>query len=212
MKEAIRVLRRHWPNAITVVAVIAVYLYFDNIESQKRQVAEKAERENTAARMQLIKQLASPVKADFGWAKQLAKDDDYRLQPLMTAELQAAWHVNQGRIVFVGRLLDVDALSDDEAIVILEHVGRPRFRERLRVKALCGRNSKEAIMAGMLESRKNRLSPNVAVTMEIRSVEKIPSSNADVEDIFLGKGLCLTAAPLVDWNPIGPHYPGRRMQ
>ena len=110
---------------IWIIAVVMVIGYFFNsyVQEQARREAERAERAETERIEQVAKvnvsEMASRTNAVSDWEENLSKGDRFRIEPILTVELERLW-LQQRPILFLGAIKDIATHDQTHYIVTVE--------------------------------------------------------------------------------------------
>lgn len=105
--------------AVLLVAVVAWGLnsrHQNQIKKEQRIVEENQRKNRVIAK---ISKLKEETESTFNWLGVLKGDEEFRLNRVLTIELEKAW-IENGPILFHGVLEDIATISDGQYIVKLE--------------------------------------------------------------------------------------------
>ncbi len=78
-----------------------------------------------------ISNLVKKTNASYQWNKELAKGESFRLEPVLTIELEQAW-LTKAPISFKGRIKDISTENNESYIIDFE-----RYKLRVLSSGLC---------------------------------------------------------------------------
>lgn len=183
-------------KVIGAIIGILVIGYFVNayLDSKATQEAKKIEKEQAKQEARaIITQLVSRYGAIENWDEELSKDDEYRMDPILTIELEQVWLKPQP-ILFLGAVKDISTFDETRYEVLFEQNilfnSRYFFTElQLSLKA------DKSLVDKFLKDHPNLLKDfgmnnNVAWIAKINSIEtkNILSDDGTPEEVKIGNG------------------------
>ena len=109
-------------RAIWVIVALLVAAYFVNsyIENKAKKEAQKAEAERIEkATKTAVDQLAKRTNAVDNWEKDLSKGEQFRLEPILTLELERLWLTHRP-ILFIGSIKDISTIDQENYRIKIE--------------------------------------------------------------------------------------------
>jgi hypothetical protein len=118
-----------------LATIVAAGIYYTASENSKRRRAEEAERTRVHNEMaKTLSLLVQETNAVDDWDKMLGRGQSYRLEPVLSIELERLWMAGRP-ILFIGSIDDIkshDASSYDvqfgQSLAASQNIS-PRFRE-----------------------------------------------------------------------------------
>lgn len=185
-------------RVIWIVVIILVGGYFVNnyLESKAKEEAKKAEADQikkatTAAVAQLVKR----TNAVDTWEKDLSKGDKFRLEPILTVELERLWLTDRP-ILFVGAIKDIATKNQETYSMDIERSLFSSFdymfATELRLALQCPKQRVDLFLKEHPDLFKDDFLKNgVAFIADIDEIETKTVSGSDgVKEIKVGKGKC----------------------
>ncbi len=102
-------------RAIWIIVILLISAYFVNsyLENRAKREAEKAEAERIEKTIKAaVAQLVERTNAVHNWEKELCKGGQFRLEPILTIELERLWLTDRP-ILFVGSIKDISTINQD---------------------------------------------------------------------------------------------------
>lgn len=165
--------------------------YIDNRATQK---AERIEKEKVKEKTEeIIDQLISRNEAIEDWGEELSEDDKYRMDPILTIELEKVWLKSQP-ILFLGAVKDISTYDETRYEVVVEQnifLNSEYFFTELQLSLVSDKNTIDAFLENHPDLLKDfGLNNGVAVVAKIESIESknILSSNGETEEVKIGSG------------------------
>ena len=136
---------------IALAIAVGGFLFHQYLQNAERERVEKAERERirseTAA---AITRLVKETNAVDNWDRQLSKGQRYRLEPILTVELERLWM--SGRpILFLGSIDDIKTHDPNSYNVVfspsIAAIFQFMFDTELQLSLQCGRTDVDALLS-----------------------------------------------------------------
>jgi hypothetical protein len=182
---------------IWIIVAIAVGLYFVHsymAERAEREAKEiEAKRLEQAVRSQVAEMVARTGAAD-DWEPSLSKVEQFRLEPILTVELERLWLLDRP-ILFIGTIKDVATHDQSRYIVTVErsHLSNlgHMFSTELQLSLLSSKEKIDAFLREHPDLFKNfGLNNSVAVVARINGIRTLHVSGEEGqrEEIKVGDG------------------------
>jgi len=185
---------------IGIIVVLLIGAYFVNtyIENKKKREAEKAEMERIEmATKEAVSQLVKRTNAVDNWEKDLSKGEQFRLEPILTVELEKVWLTDRP-ILFVGTIKDIVTSDQKNYRIEIERSlfssFAYMFSTELRLVLQCPKPRVDSFLKEHPDLFKGGGFKNgVAVVADIDKIETtiVSGSKDDKKEIKIGKGKCL---------------------
>ena len=179
---------------ITFWIAIITFFIFQYIEKSEKDEANRIQREEHQLNIKnKISDLLKKTNANYQWNKELAKGESFRLEPILTIELEKVW-ITKTPISFKGRIKDITTENNESYIVdfkqsIMTEYNLFNTDLELRMTA------PKSIIDRLLEKyptllTENQYDDNIIVIAKITSIEKkyIQSDDNVVKDVKVGIG------------------------
>jgi len=181
-------------RVIWIIVIILITGYFINnyLENKAKKEAEKTETERIEKdRKEAIAQLVKRTNAVDNWEKDLNKGKQFRLEPILTVELERLWLTNRP-ILFIGDIKDIATIDEKTYRVKME---RSSFiGTELQLILQCQKQTIDTFLKEHPDLFKDYdLKNGVAVIAEIDEIETktVSGSEGEKEEIKVGKGKCV---------------------
>jgi hypothetical protein len=119
-------------------------------ERERKKAIEEGERRLVLEYQSTVSALVGRHNADESWGERIRRDRNFRRDPLLTYELQTVW-TSERPVLFVGTIVDLQLIGNDEATVTLEGGDAPwkmlLLSHELRLRALTSRATVEALVS-----------------------------------------------------------------
>jgi hypothetical protein len=187
-------------RVIWIILALLVGAYFVNsyLSNKAKKAAEKAEAEQIRnATKAVVAELVKRTNADENWEKELSKGERFRLEPILTVELERLWLTGRP-ILFVGAIKDIATIDQENYRIEVERSLFSSFRcmlgTELRLTLQCPKKSIDSFLKEHPDLFKDCGWKNgVAVIADINEIETtiIAGSEGEREEIKIGKGKCI---------------------
>ena len=111
-------MKRHiWTIVVLLVSAYFIYSYLENRAKREDEKveAEMIEKVTKAA----VTQLVERTNAVHNWEKELSKGEGFRLEPILTLELERLWLTDRP-ILFVGSIKDISTIDHENYRIKIE--------------------------------------------------------------------------------------------
>ena len=186
-------------RAIWIIAILLIGGYFVNnyFENRAKREAEKAAAEKIEKAIKSeVSLLAGRTNAVYDWEKELSKGEQFRLEPILTVELERLWLTGRP-ILFVGSIKDISTVDIDNYSLKIkrslfnsfEHM----FGTKLQLELQCPKQRVDSFLKKHPDLFKDFGFKNgVAVVASIDGIETtIVSGSEGEKEIKIGKGKCI---------------------
>ena len=181
-----------WLLCMLLVGGYFVNSYFEN--NAKRE-ANRIERENIRKKIRVsIQNISSRTNAVSDWESKLSRGNSYRIEPILTLELEKLWVIERP-IIFYGSIHDIKTLDKDKYIVIIEKNFRSGLGNMYITDLMLSLAVPKIKIDMFLKDHPDLLegigfNNNVAVVAKINSIKTIYSSEGegDRKEIKTGQG------------------------
>lgn len=123
---------------IWIVVAVAIGVFYVN-----KLLDDRAKRDAQIAEIQRVEQetktvvskMAADSNAVTDWGKRLGKDENYRMSPVLTIELEQLWQGDRP-ILFIGSIKDISSAVGGDYLVLMERglsTSDPMFDTELRL-------------------------------------------------------------------------------
>ncbi len=187
-------------RAIWIIVALLVAAYFVNnyLENKAKKEAQKAEVERIERATKVaVAQLVKRTNAIDNWGKELSKGEYFRLEPILTIELERLWLTDRP-ILFVGSIKDISTIDQENYKIKIE---RSLFSSleylygtELQLKLQCPKQRVDSFLKEHPDLFKDfGLKNGVAVVADIDEIEKtiVTGSEGERKEIKIGKGKCI---------------------
>jgi len=184
-------------RAIWIIVIILIGGYFVNnyLEKKARKKAEDAEakriEEITKAS---VAEMVARTNAIDTWEKALSKGEKFRLERILTVELERLW-LTERPILFIGAIKDVVTLDKENyRIEIKRSLFNSLFRTELQLVLQCPKQKVDLFLKEHPNLFKDFGFKNgVAVVADIDEIETklVSGPEREIEYIKIGKGKCI---------------------
>lgn len=180
--------------AITIAIPLALYFYSSSVENAERQKAETGRRERIMQERQTaIAQLVSQANAVDNWEEGLTGGQHYRLEPILTVELERLWMTGRP-ILFRGTIDDVKTYDQKQYTVVFSYrEWRYTFSTNFRLDLRCNRNEIDAFLGATPGLFTNGgLNNQVAVIADVTAIRNERTTDGDdgTSQTKVGEGTC----------------------
>lgn len=103
---------------VWIIAVVIVVGYFVNSYMENKAERAEAKRVEQATKT-AVSQMVSRTNAVRDWEENLSKGERFRLEPILTVELERLW-VQQRPILFIGAIKDIATHDQSQYVVLVE--------------------------------------------------------------------------------------------
>lgn len=187
-------------RVIWIIVIILIGGYFVNnyLEDKAKKEAEKTETERIEnATKVAIAQLVKKTNAVDNWEKALSKGEQFRVEPILTVELERLWLTDRP-ILFVGEIKDIATIDQETYRMEIEGSLFSGFEyilgTELRLALKCQRQRIVSFLKEYPNLFKDYgLKNGVAVIADIDEIETktVSGSEGEKEEIKIGKGKCI---------------------
>jgi hypothetical protein len=188
-------------RVITIIVAILVCTYFITgyFENRAKKQAEKLKTEQKEKTLKTaVMQLVTNTNAVCSWEKDLCKGERFRLEPILTIELEQLWLVNRP-ILFIGSVEDISTSDQEQYWIKIERnmlVSQDynMFGSKLQLMLQCPKQKIDSFLKEHPELFKNSgFNNGVAVVAVIDKIETVKESNfeGESEEVKIGKGKCV---------------------
>jgi len=181
---------------IGVIVGLLVIGYFVNayLDNKATQEAERVEKELAKEEAEaIIAQLVSKYDAVENWDEELSKNEEYRMDPILTIELEQVWIKSQP-ILFLGGVKDISSFDELSYEILIEQnifLNSKYFFTELQLSLTASKNVIDTFLSNHPELLKDfGLNNNVALIAKINSIEtkNILSDDGEIDEVKIGKG------------------------
>jgi hypothetical protein len=187
-------------RAIWIFLTLLMSAYFVNsyLENKAKREAEKAEEKRIEKTIKAaVAQLVERNNAVHNWEKELSKGEKFRLEPILTIELERLWLTDRP-ILFVGSIKDISTIDQDNYRIKIKRnlfsSFKYMFETELQLLLQCPKQKVDSFLKDYPDLFKDFGYKNgVAVVADINETETIivPGSEGEREEIKIGKGKCI---------------------
>ena len=187
-------------RAIWIIVILLISAYFVNsyLENRAKREAEKAEAERIEKTIKTaVAQLVERTNAVHNWGKELSKGEQFRLEPILTIELERLWLTDRP-ILFVGSIKDISTIDQDNYRIKIERSlfgsFEYMFGTELQLVLQCPKQGVDSFLKDHPDLFKDfGFKDGVAVVANIDEIETIivSGSEGEREEIKIGKGKCI---------------------
>lgn len=123
---------------IWIVVAVAIGVFFVNklLDDRAKRDAQRAERHRVEQETKtVVSKMAADSNAVADWDKRLSKDENYRMSPVLTIELEQLW-LGDRPILFIGSIKDISSGVGGDYLVLMERglfTSDPMFTTELRL-------------------------------------------------------------------------------
>lgn len=123
---------------IWIVAVVAIGVFFVNklLDERTKRDVQRLETQRVELETKTgVSKMAMDTNAVIGWDKRLSKDENYRMSPVLTIELEQLWQGDRP-ILFIGSIKDISSGVGGDYLVVIERglfTSDPMFETELRL-------------------------------------------------------------------------------
>ncbi len=165
------------------------------MEKQAKREAERAEEEKTELSTKTaVSQMASRTNAVTDWGKNLSKGDKFRLEPILTIELERLW-LQQRPILFIGAIKDIATHDQSHYTVLVERSlfgsFEYMFGTKLQLSLVSEKDRLDTFLNGHPDLFKdNGFNNGIAVVAHIDSIRTayVPGEEGEREEVKIGDG------------------------
>jgi hypothetical protein len=180
---------------IIALALVVGYFFNSCMEKKARREAERAEAERIEqATKTAVSQMASRANAVIDWEESLSKGESFRLEPILTIELEKIW-LQQRPVLFIGAIKDIATHDQSRYLISVERSLFSSldnmFGTELELSLLSDKNKIDSFLKEHPDLFKNYGFKNgVAVVALIKSIRTTYVSREDGErdEIKIGDG------------------------
>jgi hypothetical protein len=123
---------------IWIVAVVAIGVFFVNklLDERTKRDVQRLETQRVELETKTgVSKMAMDTNAVIDWDKRLSKDENYRMSPVLTIELEQLWQGDRP-ILFIGSIKDISSGVGGDYLVVIERglfTSDPMFETELRL-------------------------------------------------------------------------------
>lgn len=123
---------------IWIVAVVAIGVFFVNklLDERTKRDVQRLETQRVELETKTgVSKMATDTNAVIDWDKRLSKDENYRMSPVLTIELEQLWQGDRP-ILFIGSIKDISSGVGGDYLVVIERglfTSDPMFETELRL-------------------------------------------------------------------------------
>lgn len=182
---------------VWIIAVAAVVGYFFNsyLENKARREAKRAEEERIEqATKTAVSQMVSRTNAVTDWEANLSKGEKFRLEPILTVELERLWF-QQRPILFIGAIKDIATHDQTRYMVLVERslLGsfNYMFGTELQLSLLSNKDRIDSFLKEHPDLFKDYgFNKGIAVVAQIKSIRTsyVPGEKGEREEVKIGDG------------------------
>ena len=183
---------------VIIVLLLAGYFVNTYVENNAKREAERIKTERDEQNIKAsVQELVSRLNAVTSWDSQLSNGESYRIEPILTVELERLW-ITERPILFVGRIQDIKTKDKDNYTVVVERnmlssYGN-MFSTDLQLSLVASKNQIDAFLKIHPDLFKGLgFYKDIAVVASIASVETVYISGEECarEEIKIGYGKML---------------------
>lgn len=177
------------------MVLIGGYFFNSYTENKTRREVERAEANRIEqATKTVVSKMASRTNAVNDWEASLSKGDKYRLEPILTFELERIW-LQQQPILFIGAIKDIATHDTSHYLVLVERSLYGSFEymfgTELQLSILSSKDRIDAFLKKYPDLFKDFGFKNgVAVVARINSIRTTyaPGDDGELEEVKIGDG------------------------
>lgn len=123
---------------IWILVAVAIGVFFVNklLDDRAKRDAQRAETHRVEQETKtVVSKMAADSNAVTDWDKRLGKDENYRMSPVLTIELEQLWQGDRP-ILFIGSIKDISSGVGGDYLVLMERglfTSDPMFSTELRL-------------------------------------------------------------------------------
>ena len=184
-------------KVIWIIVALVVGGYFVNsyMENKAKREAERAEAERIEHTIKsAVAEMVSRTGAINDWEPRLSKGEQFRLEPILTVELEKLWLQNRP-ILFIGSVKDIATLNQSQYTVLIEmslfgsfeHM----FGTELQLSLLSSKERIDSFLEKHPDLFKNYgFNNGVAVVTRINAIRTtyVPGEEGGREEVKIGVG------------------------
>jgi len=182
---------------IWILCILLIGGYFVNsyFESNAKREADRIERENIKKKIKSsVQNISSRTNAVSDWESKLSRGKRYRLEPILTLELEKLWVIERP-ILFYGSIQDIKTFDKDNYIVVIEKSFRSGFGSMYGTDLMLSLEAPKTKIDTFLRDHPDLLegigfNNSVAVVAKINSIKTtyISGGEGDRKEIKTGYG------------------------
>lgn len=184
-----------------LVLLLGAYFVKNSMENKAKNL--ETERLRNAAKV-AVAQLVVRTNAVENWEKYLSKGEQFRLEPILTVELERLWLTDRP-ILFVGAIKDISSIDQENYKVEIERDWFSSFKDMfmtdLQLSLQCSKQKIDLFLTEHADLFKDDDVKNRVVV--IADIDKIESKTAswletEIGESRIGKGKCIDILYLGD--------------
>jgi hypothetical protein len=179
----------------------------DDSGDQQAQLVQDARQKD---QKQAVSNMVAKASAIVDWPKSLANNKKIRTDPILTAELEDLWLVDDP-VLFIGNVVDVAMNTESTYQLVVEY---DRFgneytfvENKIRVKLNCQESFATKLISTIKADSARRNSANIAVIATISGIERTTEKggNGNTLTVLTGIGNCVDVMQLSELflEPLG---------
>lgn len=180
---------------ICIVTAVAIGVFFMNklLDDREKREAQRVETHRVEQETKtVVSKMATDSNAVTNWAKLLSKDEDYRMSPILTIELEQLW-LGGRPILFIGSIKDISSGVGGGYLLLIERnqsTLAPMFDTELRLSLHAPKTLIDLFLAKhpklFADSGFNN---GVAVLAKVQSINTSGEYGEDSEQVEVKTGL-----------------------
>jgi hypothetical protein len=186
-----------WIIAILLISTYFVHTYLKNRVNTANRKVEKAKMQRIVKTRKIaVTQLVKRTNAVHNWEKKLSKRKHFRLEPILTIELERLWLTDRP-ILFIGFIKDISTMNQDNYKIKIErslfYNFKYIFSTKLQLVIQCPKYKVDLFLKNHPNLFKDFGSNGVAVVASINKIETttVSGEKGDIEEVKIGKGKCI---------------------